>query len=78
MADIARDPQFAHRGALIDVADDEMGALTMVRPTPVLSETPGEVRHAGPPVGANNGEIYQGLLGMSDAELASLQEEGII
>jgi crotonobetainyl-CoA:carnitine CoA-transferase CaiB-like acyl-CoA transferase len=78
MADIARDPQFAHRGALIEVADEEMGLLRMVRPTPVLSETPGEVRHAGPPVGANNGEIYQGLLGMSDAELASLEEEGII
>lgn len=78
MADIACDPQFAHRGALIDVEDDEMGTLKMVRPTPILSETPGHVSHAGPPIGANNQEIYQGLLGISDAELASLQEEGII
>jgi crotonobetainyl-CoA:carnitine CoA-transferase CaiB-like acyl-CoA transferase len=78
MADIVRDPQFAHRGALIDVADEELGTLRMVRPTPVLSETPGRVSHAGPAIGANNHEIYQGLLGMSDAELASLHEEGII
>jgi formyl-CoA transferase len=43
-----------------------------------LSETPGRVSHAGPAIGANNQEIYQGVLGMSDAQLATLQEEGII
>ena len=78
MADVMRDPQFAHRGAIIDVLDDELGLLKMVRPTPILSETPGEVRHAGPSLGANNDEVYKGLLGMSDAQLWVLKAEKVI
>lgn len=78
MNDVTKDPQFAYRGTLIEVEDDEMGTLTMVRPTPVLSQTPGKVHHAGPKVGANNDEIYKGWLGLGDERLAELQQEGII
>ena len=78
MADVLADPQFAHRGALIDVPDEEMGMLKMVRTVPLLSETPGEVRSAGPALGAHNIEIYQGMLGLNDGEMASLRAEKII
>jgi crotonobetainyl-CoA:carnitine CoA-transferase CaiB-like acyl-CoA transferase len=76
--DVLADPQVAHRGALIQVPDEEMGPLTMVGPVPRLSETPGEVRHAGPPLGSSNKEVYEGLLGLTPAELAVLAEEKII
>jgi crotonobetainyl-CoA:carnitine CoA-transferase CaiB-like acyl-CoA transferase len=78
MEDILHDPQVAYRGALIQVEDEEMGTLTMVRPTPVLSETPGRVRHAGPKLGAHNDEIYRGMLNMSDEDLAALRGEKVI
>ena len=78
MADVMVDPQFAHRGAIISVPDAELGPLAMVRPTPILSETPGEVRHAGPALGADNDAIYKGLLGKSQAELDALRAEGVI
>jgi crotonobetainyl-CoA:carnitine CoA-transferase CaiB-like acyl-CoA transferase len=78
MQDILVDPQFAHRGALVEVADEEMGPLTMVDAVPRMSETPGAIRWAGPPLGAHNQEIYQGLLGMCDAELAALRDANVI
>jgi len=78
MDDVMRDPQFAARGVLVEVDDAELGPLTMVGPVPRFSETPGEIRHAGPPLGAHNAEIYQGLLGLSEAELASLKLKKVI
>jgi formyl-CoA transferase len=45
----------------------------------VLSETPGTIRNAGPArPGQHNDEIYRGLLGRTDAEIAALQEEGVL
>ena len=46
---------------------------------PVLSETPGTIRNAGPArPGQHNDEIYRGLLGRSEAELDGLRAEGVI
>jgi formyl-CoA transferase len=46
---------------------------------PVLSETPGTIRSAGPArPGQHNDEVYRDLLGRSDAELEKLREEGVI
>jgi formyl-CoA transferase len=78
MEDVLRDPQFAARGVLVEVEDEELGPLKMVGPVPRFSETPGKIRHAGPPLGANNEEVYAGMLGMSAAELAGLRERKVI
>ena len=45
---------------------------------PKLSETPGRTDWAGPEVGAFNQEIYGDLLGLSPAEIADLEKQGII
>lgn len=45
---------------------------------PVLSETPGQIKWAGPKIGAQNEDIYHGLLGMSDEEIAELKEKKVI
>ena len=46
---------------------------------PKMSKTQGEVRWAGiTELGAHNKEVYGGLLGLSDDELAALKEKSII
>jgi formyl-CoA transferase len=46
---------------------------------PVLSETPGTIRNAGPArPGQHNDEIYHGLLGKTEEEIAALRAEGVL
>uniref|UniRef100_A0A831X9K6 CoA transferase n=1 Tax=Thermorudis peleae TaxID=1382356 RepID=A0A831X9K6_9BACT len=77
IADIARDPHWQARGLFLDVVD-EQGFVRMHRVIPLLSETPGEIRHPGPALGADNDAIYRDELGLSDEELQELRAEGII
>ena len=76
-SDIAADPHYAARDNLVTVADEE-GEVVMPGIVPKLSETPGRITHAGPPLGHHNAEVYGGLLKMSAADLAKLEEEGVI
>jgi len=72
------DPHFAEREAIVDVAGGVLGMLKMQNVFPRLSETPGEIRWAGPTLGQHNDEIYRGLLGLPADELAELQGKGVI
>jgi len=45
---------------------------------PRLSDTPGQVRHAGPELGEHNDEILKGVLGMKAAEIAKLTAAGVV
>ena len=47
-------------------------------PVPRFSATPGRVTHLGPPLGADNAEVYRRLLGLDDDRLQELHEEGVI
>lgn len=78
MKDIFEDPQYKSRNDILEVPCDEFGTIKMPGVFPVLSETPGEVKWAGPKLGSYNQEIYGGLLGKSEAELARLAEIGAI
>lgn len=77
-ADIAGDPHYAARGNIATVPDEEEGETVMPGVVPKLSATPGRITHAGPALGQHNAEIYGGLLGKSDAELAALAAAGVI
>ena len=48
------------------------------RPLPRFSATPGAVSHLGPRLGADNAEVYGGLLGLDGARLRELHEQGVI
>src|SRR5690606_28869957 len=50
--DIAEDPQYQAREMLVNVPDPRLGSLLMPGVAPKLSRTPGEVRVAGPDLGA--------------------------
>ncbi|HEX2941765.1 MAG TPA: CoA transferase, partial [Rhodopila sp.] len=76
--EIFEDPHYAARGNILQMQDTRAGNLAIPNLVPRLSETPGQVRWLGPELGAHNQEIYQGRLGLSDAELASLREAKVI
>lgn len=78
MKDIFEDPQYNYRNDIIEVPCEEFGSIKMPGVFPVLSETPGKVKWAGPRLGSYNQEIYGDLLGKSEAELAGLAESGAI
>lgn len=78
-ADIVKDPHFQAREALVDVFIPEAGRnLAMQGIVPKFSTLPGKIRWPGPPLGAHNREIYEGLLGLEHSEVEALREEGVI
>lgn len=78
IAEIMRDPHFIARGLFEEVTILDGEQLRIPRILPFLSETPGQTKWVGPPLGAHNEEIFKGVLGLSDEELEALHEEGVI
>ena len=76
--EIYEEPHFHERGSILPV--EVAGGPTMYMPglQPHLSETPGRVKKFRLGLGEHNEEVYQGLLGMSPAELAALKNDGVI
>ncbi|MCZ6557219.1 MAG: CoA transferase [SAR324 cluster bacterium] len=78
IADIFADPQFAARENLLTVEDERVGPLTVANVVPRLSATPGQVRHLGRALGADNAQVLAELLEIGEAELAELKKEGVV
>lgn len=78
IADIFADPHYAAREDIIAPVDAELGPVPMPAVLPRFSRTPGRVRAPGPPLGAHNTEVYCGLLGLTEADLADLSAAGVI
>lgn len=77
--DMLADPHFQAREAIIEVETERFGPLKMQSSFPKFSRTPSSVRRPAPSiVGQHNAEIYGKLLGMGEAELAELAQQGII
>lgn len=77
MADIFRDPHFAARGMLAKVTDPQLGEVRLAAPVPLMSETPGAIRHAGRRTGEHTAAVLREL-GVEEAEIARLQASGVI
>ena len=80
VAEVVRDPQLRARGMLVEHYDERIGR-NVLGPgiIPVLSETPGGVRNAGPArPGQHNDEVYGDLLGLTADEIADLETEGVL
>lgn len=78
VADIVADPHYAAREDLLRIDDPVNGEVLVPAPFPKMSEASGRIDHLGLPLGASNEEIYQGLLGMSEDDMASLRDRGVI
>ncbi len=77
VSQMAEDEHFIEREVVVNVPDQDLGAVPMHNIIPRLSESPGKLRRPAPQLGEHNGEIY-GQLGMSDQDLKNLQKKGVI
>ena len=77
VADMVEDPQYNARG-LFETVDVGGEPLRIPALAPKLDRTPGETLWPGPEVGAHNREIYVDRLGLDEAALRSLEDDGIV
>jgi crotonobetainyl-CoA:carnitine CoA-transferase CaiB-like acyl-CoA transferase len=76
--EVMHDPHMHERGMLAEIEHPELGTIT-VPTTPLRLHGLGKAPAApSPRIGQHNAEIYGTWLGLSEAELASLKEEGVI
>jgi crotonobetainyl-CoA:carnitine CoA-transferase CaiB-like acyl-CoA transferase len=78
VAEICADLHVAARGDLTTVEDPVIGPVKMQGVYPRFSRTPGRIRSGAPTLGQHNREVYCGLLGLSEEELAALERDGVV
>ncbi|MFM0394946.1 CaiB/BaiF CoA transferase family protein [Paraburkholderia phytofirmans] len=76
--DLLSDPHVEARGNILDVEDYAGTPLKMQGVVPRFVNQPGEVRWAGEALGASNQEVYGGLLGLGEGQIAELKANGVI
>ena len=77
-ADLASDPHFAARDMILRVAAGFGRDLPMAGIVPKLSRSPGSVRSVGPELGAHTDAVLRELAGVTDDELRTLRDAGVI
>ena len=76
--DMLEDPHFQARESIIRLNHPVFGDFPMQNVFPRLSDTPGTVRSLGPKLGEHNDDVYRGLLGLGEDEIASLAGNAVI
>lgn len=76
--DILEDPHFRHRKTYVELDDPDLGSILLQNVIPRLSETPGQIRHAGKGKGEDNRWALEELLGLRPEEIQALTSEGVI
>jgi crotonobetainyl-CoA:carnitine CoA-transferase CaiB-like acyl-CoA transferase len=76
-ADLIDDPHILARDLVLEIDDPELGPVRMQGIVPKFSETPGEVRHAGRGIDADNDHVFRSILGLSETEYAEIRRQGI-
>jgi crotonobetainyl-CoA:carnitine CoA-transferase CaiB-like acyl-CoA transferase len=76
--DIIQDAHAQAREMVIKAPDEDRGTILMEGIFPKMSLTPGDVRHSGKALGADNKEIFEERLGLSRKETEELRKEKIL
>ena len=71
-------PHFQERGLYAEIEHPALGAEPVFNLMWQLSQTPPRIRRHAPLLGEHNREVFGGLLGMDDVELARLEDEQVI
>ncbi|MEV4685668.1 CaiB/BaiF CoA transferase family protein [Streptomyces kurssanovii] len=77
ISDVMDDPQYRALGTITEVPDPELGTLRMQNVIFRLSETPGRIRWAGRPHGADTEEVLTEL-GLTSADITALRTQGAL
>jgi len=79
IGDLLANEQLKARGFWIEVEHSELGEkITYPGPFIKMGETPLQIRRRAPLIGEHNEEVYEGVLGLSKAEMIALKESGVI
>jgi crotonobetainyl-CoA:carnitine CoA-transferase CaiB-like acyl-CoA transferase len=78
LSDVFSDPQVTARGDAIEMTGAEGEKLRLVANPVRLSETPVSYRVAPPALGQHSTEILRNWLGLDEAEIGKLRDDGII
>ena len=78
VGEVLKDPQLAAREMVASVQHSTLGDVRVLGIPVKLSETPGAVRNGPPTLGEHTDRILRGDLGLSDAEIAGLRNQGVI
>jgi len=71
-------PQLLAREMIQRLPHPKLGEVVAPGVVVKLSDTPGQVRRAGPEIGEHSTEVFRALLGLSDEELAGLRARQVI
>ena len=78
VGEVMHDPHMHQRGFLADIEHDEVGPITVPNsPLRYHGADPVEAIPS-PKLGQHNDEVYGGWLGLSEAEIGNLREDGVI
>lgn len=78
VADVLADPQIKAREMIVDLEHPVAGSMKVPGVPIKMSVTPGAVEKPAPLLGQHTAEILREMLGMSDEEIARLQEKKVI
>ncbi|MGW8576123.1 CaiB/BaiF CoA transferase family protein [Streptomyces niveus] len=78
ISDVMDDPQYRALDSVVEVPDPELGPIRMQNVLFRLSETPGAIRWAGRPHGADTDAVLTEMLGLSAPEISALRTEGAL
>ncbi|GIW13567.1 MAG: succinyl-CoA--D-citramalate CoA-transferase [Tepidiforma sp.] len=78
VSDIVADDHYAAREQVVSVDSPVYGPILQPGVVPRLTATPGTIPGPAPRLGEHNREIFTGLLGLEEHELADLAARGII
>lgn len=76
--DIFCDPHLKQRGWVVEVEHPRLGRQVVMVPPWKFSATPPQVEAPAPLMGQHNNYIFKELLGLSDLEVAELEQEGVL
>ncbi|HEX3962952.1 MAG TPA: CoA transferase [Trebonia sp.] len=76
--DLFTSPHLLERGAISEIDHPVLGRRQAISPPWVLSESPARIRRTAPLLGENNDHVLKGILGLTDAEIAPLEDVKVI
>ncbi len=78
VADLANDPQLAHRGHFQQLEHEYLGELAFERCGFRIQGEPGGYETPGPKLGQHTRSILRDVLGLDDEKIDTLMEEGVL